>query len=113
MAQENYFIKLNSETVQKLPYNGPIARRIYVVFLEQGKEIIKEIFVQRFDAFTTDLIGSINRLKNNEICEIRYNCGIKGFIIIYLDEKGNLSGQFLTKSKQEFDSFKNRLKIAE
>lgn len=112
MAQENYFIKLNSETVQKLPYNGPATRRIYVVFLEQGKEIVKEIFVQRFDAFTTDLIGSINRLKNNEICEIRYNCGINGFVRIYLDEKGKLSGEFLSKSKREFENFKNRLKIA-
>jgi len=84
-----------------------------IVFLEQGKEIIKELFVQRFDAFTTDLIGSINRLKNNEICEIRYNCGIKGFVRIYLDEKGNLWGESLAESKQEFETFKNRLKISE
>lgn len=112
MAQDNYFVKLNNEMVKKLPYYGLLARRIYLVFSEHDKETTKEIFVQRADAFTTDLVGAINRLKNHELCEIRYNCGVKGFVRIYLDEQGNLSGEFFTSSKQEFDSFKERLGIA-
>jgi hypothetical protein len=81
--------------------------------VKQDKETVKEIFVQRYDAFTTDLVTSINQLKSQEICEIRYSCGFKSLIRIYLDEQANLSGEFFTKSKQEFDSFKKKLKIEE
>jgi hypothetical protein len=112
MTQENYFTLLNSEVVQKLPYKGPTTKRIYIIFSEHNKEITKEIFVQRPDAFTTDLIGSINRLKNHEISEIRYKCGLNGFIRIYLDERGNLSGEYFTSSKQEWNLFKKKLDLS-
>jgi len=112
MTQENYFTILNSEIIQKLPYKGPATKRIYIVFSEYGKEITKEIFVQRHDAFTIDLIDSINRLKNHEISEIRYKCGLRGFVRIYLDENGQLSGEYFTHSRQEWETFQKNLEIS-
>ena len=112
MTKESYFTILNSEIIQKLPYRGPTTKRIYIVFSEHDKEITKEIFVQRTDAFTIDLIGSINRLKNHEISEIRYKCGLSGFIRIYLDEKGKLAGKYFTDSKQEWETFQKKLELS-
>jgi len=112
MAREKYFLKLNEEAVLKLPYYGPLTRRIHIVFQRKNKEEIEEIFVQRRDAFTTDLIYSINRLRSHEISEIRYLCGLDGFIRIYLDEKGKLVGEYLCKSRSSLDNFREKLRLS-
>jgi hypothetical protein len=112
MTQESYFTILDSDVIQKLPYRGPTTKRIYIIISENDKELTKEIFVQRRDAFTIDLISSINRLKNHEISEIRYNCGLSGFVRIYLDEKRNPAGEYFTDSKQEWENFQKRLELS-
>jgi hypothetical protein len=112
MTQESYFKILDSEVILKLPYRGPTTKRIYIVISENDKELTKEIFVQRRDAFTIDLISSLNRLKNHEISEIRYKCGLGGFIRIYLGEKRKLAGEYFTNSKQEWENFQRRLGLS-
>ena len=110
MAKERYFLKFDEEAVLKLPYHGPLARRIYIVFQRKNKEEIREIFVQRRDAFAIDLVYSIKRLRSHEISEIRYLCGLDGFIRIYLDEKGKLVGEYLCKSRSSLDNFREKLR---
>jgi len=112
MEREKYFLKIDEGTVLRLPYYGPLTRRIYIVFQTKNKEEIKEIFIQRRDAFATDLIYSINRLRSHEISEIRYLCGLDGFIRIYLDEKGKLVGEYLCKSRSSLNNFIEKLKLS-
>jgi hypothetical protein len=112
MAREEYFLKFDEEAVLKLPYGGPLTRRIYIVFQRKNKEEIQEIFVQRRDAFAIDLIYSINRLRSHEISEIRYSCGLDGFIRIYLDEKAKLVGEYLCKSRSSLDNFREKLRLS-
>ena len=112
MTTERYFTILDNDVIQQLPYRGPTTKRIYIIFSEGDEELTKEIFVQRPDAFTTDLISSLNRLKNHEITEIRYKCGLSGFIRIYLDEKRNPVGEYFTNSKQEWENFQKRLDLS-
>lgn len=112
MSKEEYFLKLDENAISKLPYFGPLTRRIYIVFQRRNKEKIDEIFVQRKDAFTTNLIYVMNRLRNNEITEIRYLCGIDGFIRIFLDEKGKLVGEYFCKSRSSLDNFQEKLGLS-
>jgi len=111
MKEEKYFLELDENAVLKLPYCGPSARRIYIILKRKNKETTVEIFVQRRDAFTTDLIHAIGRLRNREISEIRYACGTGDFVRIYLNDKERLSGEILCKYKSAMDYFKEKLEL--
>ena len=111
MKREKYFLELDEEDVQKLPYYGPATRHIYIVFQRKNREVTKGIFVQRKDAFATDLINFVNRLKNHEILEIRYLCGLDGFIRIYLDIEGKLVGEYICESQRSLDDFRKNLRL--
>ena len=112
MTRERYFIKLNEEAVLKLPYYGPLTRRIHNVRQRKNKEEIEEMFVQRKDAFATDLIYSINRLRNREISEIRFLCGLDGLIRIYLNEKGRLAGEYVCESRSSLNIFREKIGLS-
>lgn len=111
METEKHFIKLDEKAVLKLPYRGPLSRRIYVILEADGKTVTRELFVQKTDAFATNLIELINRLRNHEISEIRYTCGVDGFIRIFMNEKRRLIGEYFCKSEKSLDSLKERLKM--
>lgn len=102
--EETYFIELDEHKVQKLPYLGPISRRIYLTVMG-NRERIEELFVQRKDVFTSNLIEALRRLKTYEIKEIKYFCGISGLIRIYLTSDKVIRGEFFCKNKQELDNF--------
>lgn len=82
-----------------------------MVSQEDGKMVTRELFVQKPDAFTINLIELINRLRNHEISEIRYSCGLDGFVRIFMNEKGRLAGEYFCKSEKSLDSLKKRLKM--
>jgi len=111
MGEEEYFLELDSDAVLKLPYCGPLTKRLYLIIKRKSgeKEEVEEIFVQRRDAFTIDLVYSIERLVNREISEIRYLCGLDGFVRIQLDDKGRLMGEYLCKSRSSLDIFREKL----
>ena len=111
MEEKGYFLQLDSDAVLKLPYSGPSTRRLYLIIKRKSgeKEEIEEIFVQRREAFTTDLAYSIERLANREISEIRYLCGLDGFVRIQLDDEGRLMGEYLCKSRSSLDNFRGKL----
>jgi hypothetical protein len=111
MEALKHFIQLNEQAVLRLPYSGPLSRRIYVVLQEDGKMVTRELFVQKSDAFAINLVELINRLRNHEIFEIRYSCGLDGFVRIFINEKGRLAGEYFCKSKKSLDSLKERLKM--
>ena len=90
-------LDLKEEEVLRLPYCGPPARRIYII---SHGETVGELFVQRRDAFTTNLISLMSRLKAHEISEIRYTCGIDGVMRIHLGDKGNLAGEYTCRTKK-------------
>ena len=109
MTTTKYFLKLNEEAILKLPYCGPVTRRIYIILQRKGREATEEVFVQRMDMFTTNLIHCINRLRNHEISEIRYSCGLDGFLRIYSDEEEKLAGEYLCKFRHSMDKLKEKL----
>jgi hypothetical protein len=102
--------KLDRETISKLPYFGPVSRRLYIISQNKKGETTDEIFVQRREAFTTDLVSAIRRLTNHEIAEIRYSCGLDSFVRIFLDENGNPIGEFICESQNVFKCFKEKLR---
>jgi hypothetical protein len=113
MNKERYYIKLDEQSVLRLPYYGPPSRRIYVLSMQNKSTVTRELFVQRSEAFTTSLVGIINNLKNFEISEIRYSFGIDCVVRILLNEKGKLMGECSCESKKSLDDLKQKLKIKE
>jgi hypothetical protein len=111
MSENNYSIELDEKAVIKLPYCGPPSRRIYILLQQEESTFTKELFVQRADAFATNLSGLLNGLKNREISEIRYSCGFDGLIRIYLDGRGKLLGEYHSKSEKTLQEMKRRLDI--
>lgn len=111
MNRERHFIELDEQAVLKLPFLGPQGRRIYVTCGESGMTETRELFIQRPDAFATDLIGLLNGLKKGEISEIRYQCGFDGFLRIFLGEKGMLLGEYSSESMKSLDDLRHRLRI--
>ena len=71
----------------------------------------KELFVQRNDAFATNLIGLLKSIKEREISEIRYSFGFDGLIRIFLDGKGKLLGEYTCRSEKTLRDFKKKLEI--
>jgi hypothetical protein len=110
MEKERYFVKFDEQAVLKLAFVGPASRRIYVVTQTDSSTPPRELFVQRTDAFTTNLLGLMKNLQNSEIAEIRYACGIDGFMRIYLDEKGKLVGEYSSRSERSLEDLKRKLK---
>jgi len=102
-------IQLNESEVLKLPYYGPIGRRIYVIIQEENATCTKELFVQRNDAFTTNLVGLLKSLKAGEISEIRYTTGYEGFVHIFINENGEMSGEYFYKTEKTLTEFKRKL----
>ena len=101
--------EFNDDEVQKLPFLGPMSRRIYVLTEKDDKVSTKELFIQRNDAFTTNLIGLLKSIRQQEVSEIRYSAGFDGFIRIYLAENGLLSGEYFGKSEKTFKNLKQKL----
>jgi hypothetical protein len=103
--------EFNEDEIQKLPYLGPMSRRIYVVTHTQSSTVTRELFVQRNDAFSTNLVGLLKSIKAGEISEIRYSTGFDGLIRIFLNEKGKLAGEYTYKSEETFKVLKRRLSL--
>jgi len=113
MEREMRLGELNEDEIQKLPYFGPMSRRIYVVTQAQSSTVTRELFIQRNDAFTTNLVGLLKSIKVGEISEIRYSCGFDGFIRIYLTYNGHLAGEYFGKSKKTLEELKLKLENRE
>jgi hypothetical protein len=111
MEKGTCFSELNENEVLKLPYVGPMSRRIYVITQNQSSTTTRELFTQRTDVFTTNLIGLLNGIKKREISEIRYSCGFDELIRIFLDENGKLMGEYTCKSEKTLQDFKKKLEI--
>jgi len=109
MVNSNQLIELNEQNVNELPYKGPPSRRIHVLVEKDGRIESEELFIQRTDAFTTNLVSLITRLKKQEISEIRYFSGYSDLIRIFLNEKGELAGEYFSSSVQALSDFKRRL----
>jgi hypothetical protein len=111
MTNEESFLELSTESVQKLPFYGPIARKIFITTKAGKNEKKEKMFVQRKDAFATDLLSCLQRLKMGQIAEISYFFGIGGFIRIFLDEQGQLKGEFYSKSKTYLEQFRKKMRL--
>jgi hypothetical protein len=103
-----HVLELDEDTVLRLPYAGPISRRIYV-FDSDGAN--RELFVQRNDAFTTNLVGLLRSLKSGEISEITYSVGFDGLVRIFRNEKGMLIGEYNCLSEKSLEAFKQKLGV--
>jgi len=111
MEKSICFTELNENEVLKLPYVGPMSRRIYIITQNQSSTTTRELFIQRNDAFATDLLRLLKSIKEREISEIRYTCGFDGFIKVFLDEKGKLLGEYTCRSEKTLQDFKKKIGI--
>lgn len=102
-----YFLELDEPAILNLPYVGPISKRFCVFGDGQTKN--RELFVQRNDAFTTNLLGLLKDLKSGEINEIRYSTGLDGLVRLFVDEDGTLHGEYICKMEKTFESFKVKM----
>ena len=105
------FLELDEKTVHRLPYYGPMSRRIYILTEKDELNPSRELFIQRNDAFTTGLVGLLTSLSNREIVEIRYSTGFDGFVRIFLDDEGKLVGEFTCKADRTLSDFKKKLSL--
>lgn len=110
-TDEGFFLEMNEKDVLRLPISGPIGRRIFVVSQRGSSQENKELFVQRNDAFSTNLFGLLRSIKDREITEIRYSVGFDGLIRILLDEKEELVGEYFCKSENSMKEFKRKMQI--
>ena len=106
-----YCIPLDEETVLKLPYYAFSANCIHLVPERKEKTETAEIPTKRKAVFTVSLSHSISQLRNKEISEIRYDCGKPDSIRIYLDEEGNLAGEYSCKTKAALLSLVKKLAV--
>jgi len=106
-----YCIPLNEETVLKLPYYAFSANCIHLISQRKEKPETAEIPTETKTVFTVSLSHSISQLRNKEISEIRYDCGKPGSIRIYLDEEGNLAGEYFSRTKASLLSFVKKLSV--
>jgi hypothetical protein len=106
-----YCIPLNEETILKLPYYAFSADCIHLISQRKKKAETAEIPTETKTVFTVNLSHSISQLKNKEISEIRYDCGNNDSIRIYLDEEGNLEGEYSCKAKASLLSFVKKLSV--
>jgi hypothetical protein len=113
MKPERHFVELDEQAVLKLPYRGPLSRRIYLILERDRMSETRELFIQRPDAFTTSLIAAINELKSRQISEIRYSCGFDGFVRIFLNEKGKLVAEYSCESTKSLNDLKDKLGISQ
>lgn len=97
---------LDRASISKLPYLGPVSKRLYLITQNTKKDHVDEIFIQRRDAFTTNLLYAIKRLENHEISEIRYSFGVTNLIRIFLNEDGDVIGEYYSESQNAFEDFK-------
>jgi len=106
-----YCIPLGEETILKLPYYAFSAKCIHLIPQRKKKTETTEIPTETKIVFTVNLSHSINQLKNKEISEIRYDCGKPGSIRIYMDEEGNLAGEYSCNTKASLLSFVKKLSV--
>lgn len=111
VMKRKYCIPLDEETIQRLPYYAFSANCIHLISQRKEKTEIAEIPTEGKTIFTVSLSHSINQLENKGISEIRYDCGKPGSIIIYLDEEGNLAGEYSCRTKASLLSFVKKLSV--
>jgi len=100
---------LNEAEVRKLPFLGPISKKIDIITKNNGAIHSDVMYIQRSDAFTTNLLGLLKRLEEKEVDEITYSCGVKGNIRIFLDVNDELSGEYSNKSEKALTEFKRKM----
>lgn len=102
-----YSLELDESSILNLPYTGPLSKRLCVLSDSNSKN--RELFIQRNDAFTTNLVGLLRDLKSGEINEIRYATGLDGLIRLFVDDERILHGEFICKMEKTFENFKNKM----
>lgn len=100
---------LNEAEVRKLPFLGPISKKIDIIRKNKGAIHSDVMYIQRSDAFTTNLLGLLKRLEEKEVSEITYSWGVKGNIRIFLDMNDELSGEYSYKSENALTEFKKKM----
>jgi hypothetical protein len=86
----NEAIELSDAEINALPY-VLTSRHIYVI--TSGKKR-RKLFVQRSDAFTTDLVSLLNDLRHGELVKISFRNELLGDFVLSRTVQGLVKGQF-------------------
>ncbi len=105
MAPAPESIVLSESEVNALPYILT-SKDIHITTNTRTK---KRLFVQRFDAFTIDLVSLLHEMKDGELREISFRNALLGDFIVSRTSKGRLQGQFTPINPQAVNEFQSRL----
>jgi hypothetical protein len=109
---KGFFLQLSENDVSRLPVSSPIGRRIFVILEKEGSaQETRELFVQRSDAFATNMFGLIKGIKDGDITEIRYAVGFDGLVRVFKDENQKVVGEFFSESESTMLEFKRKMQI--
>jgi len=99
-------IPLSVADIESLPY-VVTSRHIFVT--TSGAKKPTRLFVQRFDAFTPDLVSLLNDLRKGELTEISFRNIFMGDFVISRNMRGTLKGRFIPTNEQAIDELRTML----
>jgi hypothetical protein len=98
-------IQLSDVEINALPY-VLTSKNIYITTSSKRR---RKLFVQRFDAFTTDLVSLLNDLRHGELLEIAFRNELLGDFVLSRAVQGVLQGRFVPVNSQSENELRSRL----
>lgn len=105
-------LEFNEDVVKKLPYLTRSGKIFFTsVERKKGGEQKKYLYIKHGIGFTTNLIELLAELKKGRLSRVSYNFGVGGEIEIYLNERGELEGRYITLHDSTLEQFKKLIGI--
>jgi len=99
-------IQLGSDDVRRLPF---VLTARYLYATKAGSRRKRKLFVQRADAFSTDLISLLHELQSGEITEISFRNELLGDFEVSKTADGKLTCTFAPTSATMATELQSRL----
>ena len=105
-------LEIKEEIIEKLPYIT-VSWKIFYTTVNKKKRSEKEkfLYMKHGVGFTTNLIELLKELRKGNVVMIWYNFGVGGRVEIYVNERGELEGRYITPYNSTLESFKKRVGI--
>ena len=105
-------LEMKEDVIKKLPYLT-VSWKIFfaTVNKKNRKDEEKFLYMKHGVGFTTNLIELLKELRKGNVVMIWYNFGVGGRVEIYVNERGELEGRYITPYNYTLESFKKRVGI--
>lgn len=105
-------LEIKGDVIEKLPYST-LSWKIFFNAVDKKNRSEKEkvLYMKHGVGFTTNLIELLKRLRRGDVVKIWYNFEVGGRVEIYVNERGELEGRYITPYNSTLQSFKKRVGI--